>query len=70
MENKFQQYRFDEDALLEMENFKRDFLSNQYHKDTSENQGPNYKEKVLSNDQKVFEEYLDDADSQDFLNLQ
>ncbi len=69
MENQFQQYEFDEDTLREMSIFKEDFLSNQYKKDTSENKGPNYKEKMLMEDQKAFEAYLNDADSQDFLNL-
>ncbi len=69
MNNRFEQYRFDEDALREMDKFKEDFLSNQYKKDKSENKGPNYREKVLLDDQKAFEEYLDDTDSQDFLNL-
>lgn len=69
MSSQFEQYRFDEDALREMDNFKRAFLSNQYKKDKSENKGPNYKEKVLLDDQRAFEEYLNDADSQDFLNL-
>ena len=52
-----------------MNNFKKDFMSNRYKKDTSENKGPNYKKAVLLDDQKAFEEYLDDADSQDFLDL-
>lgn len=69
MSAQFEQYRFDEDALREMNNFKKDFMSNRYKKDTSANKGPNYKKAVLLDDQKAFEEYLDDADSQDFLNL-
>ncbi|MCH5345204.1 MAG: hypothetical protein J1E64_14320 [Acetatifactor sp.] len=69
MTDQFEQYRFDEDALREMDNFKRDFMSNQYKKDKSENKEPNYREKLLLDDQKAFEEYLDDADPQDFLNL-
>ena len=44
-------------------------MSNRYKKDTSENKGPNYKKMILLEDQKAFEEYLDDADSQDFLDL-
>ena len=43
MSAQFEQYRFDEDALREMNNFKKDFMSNRYKKDTSENKGPNYK---------------------------
>lgn len=69
MDNQFKQCRFDEETLCEMDNFKRDFLSNQYKKDKSENKGPNYREKVLLDDQKAFEEYLNDDDSKDFLNL-
>ncbi len=69
MSAQFEQYRFDEDALREMDNFKKDFMSNRYKKDTSENKGPNYKKMILLEDQKAFEEYLDDADSQDFLDL-
>lgn len=69
MSTQFEQYRFDDDALREMNNFKKDFMSNRYKKDTSENKGPNYKKSVLLEDQKAFEEYLDDADSQDFLEL-
>lgn len=70
MGNQVHRYRFDEDVLQEMENFKNDFLANRYRKDTSENNGPNYREKLLSEDQNVFEEYLNDADSVDFLNLE
>ncbi len=69
MGNQFQQYGFDKETLREMESFKKDFLSNQYKKDKSENKGPNYRENGLLDDQKAFEEYLDDVDSQDFLNL-
>lgn len=69
MENQLQHYTFDEDVLQEMENFKNDFLANCYKKEISENKGPNYREKILSEDQKAFEEYLEDTDSQDFLNL-
>lgn len=70
MSAQFEQYRFDEDALREMNNFKKDFMSNRYKKDTSENKGPNYKKTVLLDDQKAFEEYLDDADSQDFFRFE
>lgn len=70
MENQIQQYTFDEEVLREMDNFKRDFLFNRYKKDTSENKGPNYKEIILIEDQKAFEEYLADPDSQDFLDLE
>lgn len=69
MSAQFEQYKFDEDALREMDNFKKDFMSNRYKKDTSKNQGPNYKRAGLLDDQKAFEEYLEDADSQDFLDL-
>ena len=69
MNNQHQGNRFDEDVLREMENFKNNFLSNQYKMDTSENKGPNYRKKVLLDNQRAFEEYLNDADSQDFLNL-
>lgn len=69
MVDQFEQYGFDENTLREMENFKQNFLSNQYKKDKSENKGPNYKEKVLFDDQKMFEQYLDDTDSRDFLDL-
>ncbi len=69
MNNQHQGNRFDEDVLREMENFKNNFLSNQYKMDTSENKGPNYRKKGLLDNQRAFEEYLNDADSQDFLNL-
>lgn len=69
MTNQFLKYGFDEEALRAMENFKQNFLSNQYKKDISENKGPNYKEKVLLDDQKAFEDYLNNTDSQDFLDL-
>lgn len=69
MKNQYQHYTFDEDVLREMESFKKEFLSNQYMKDKSENTGPNYKEKILLEDQKAFEEYLNDTDSRDFLDL-
>lgn len=69
MENQLYRYNFDDDVLKEMEKFRKDFEANGYKKDTSENNGPNYREKILSEDQKAFEEYLEDADSQDFLNL-
>lgn len=69
MSNQFGQYKFDANTLREMDNFKKDFMSNCYKKYTSVNMGPNYKKTVLLDDQRAFEEYLDDADSQDFLNL-
>ena len=69
MGNQLDRHKFDEEVLQEMENFKNDFLANCYKKETSENNGPNYREKILLEDQKAFEEYLEDADSQDFLNL-
>lgn len=69
MNNQYQENRFDEDVLREMENFKNNFLSNQYKMDTSENKGSNYRKEGLLDDQRAFEEYLNAADSQDFLNL-
>ena len=69
MNNQHQGNRFDEDVLREMENFKNNFLSNKYKMDTTENKGPNYRKKGLLDNQRAFEEYLNDADSQDFLNL-
>lgn len=61
---------FDADALRKMEKFEKDFLSNQYKKDTSENKGPNYKDKIAVDDSKAFFEYLDSDFSKDFLNLE
>lgn len=69
MENRFRQYNFDINTLREMDNFKNDFLANQYKMDKSENNGPNYKENELLKDQKAFEEYLESDEAQDFLNL-
>lgn len=70
MEKQMHCYRFEEDVLREMENFKNDFLANRYRKEISENKGPNYRDGLMVEDQKVFEEFLDSADSQDFLNLE
>ena len=69
MVDRIRRYRFDEDVVLEMEKFGKDFLANQYKKEISENTGPNYREKILEEDQRIFEEYFDDEDFQDFLNL-
>ncbi len=69
MENRKEIYRFDADVLTEMDNFEKDFLSNQYKKDTSENKGPNYKNKIAEEDRSAFFEYLDSEYAKEFLNL-
>jgi len=61
--------RFEPEILAEMDKFEKDFLSNQYRKDTSENKGPNYKDKIAENDRNAFFEYLEDDFSEEFLNL-
>ncbi len=61
---------FDEDVLIVMEKFKEDFLANQYKKETSENKGPNYKDKIAADDSKAFFEYLDSDFSDAFLDLE
>ncbi len=38
-------------------------------KDTSENKGPNYREKMIQENKDAFGEYLDSDYSEDFLNL-
>ena len=62
-------YSFEPDVLEKMEEFGRDFLNNTYKKDTSENKGPNYRERVAQEDAGAFKEYLDSDYSEDFLNL-
>lgn len=70
MVNSFRQYGFEENVLREMDNFKEDFLSNQYKKDTSGNKGPNYRENGLLSDSEAFEQYLNDEESHDFLDME
>lgn len=69
MDNKKDVYRFDSEVLEKMNEFERDFLGNNYKKDTSENKGPNYREKMIQEDKDAFGEYLDSDYSEDFLNL-
>lgn len=69
MGNRVNCHMFDEEVLQKMEEFKNDFLGNRYRKEISENSGPNYRERILEKDRRLFEEYLEDEDSQDFLNL-
>lgn len=69
MENKKEISCFEADVLAEMDKFEKDFLSNRYKKDTSENKGPNYKDKIVEDDSRAFFEYLDSDYSEDFLNL-
>ncbi len=69
MENRKTIYRFDVDVLEKMNEFERDFLGNNYKKDTSENNGPNYREKIAHEDTDAFGEYLESDYSDDFLNL-
>lgn len=52
-----------------MDEFERDFLQNGYKKDTSENKGPNYRERIAQEDADAFGDYLDSDYSDDFLNL-
>jgi len=69
MENKKNVYCFEPEVLEKMDEFERDFLGNDYKKDTSENKGPNYKHKMAQEDANAFEDYLESEYSQDFLNL-
>lgn len=69
MENKKITYRFEPEVLKKMDEFERDFLGNCYKKDTSENKGPNYRERVAQDDTDAFGEYLESDYSDDFLNL-
>lgn len=69
MENRKMKYRFKPEVLEKMDEFERDFLGNSYKKDTSENKGPNYREKVAQDDTDAFGEYLESDYSDDFLNL-
>lgn len=62
-------YYFEPEVLEKMDEFERDFLGNSYRKDTSENKGPNYKEKMAQEDADAFGEYLESDYSNDFLNL-
>lgn len=61
--------RFEPEVLQKMAEFERDFLGNGYRKDTSENNGPNYREKMAQDDTDAFGEYLESDYSDDFLNL-
>lgn len=69
MSNRKEIYRFEPEVLVAMDKFESEFLSNKYRKDMSENKGPNYREKIMSEDQKVFFDYLESDYSEDFLNL-
>lgn len=69
MENRKITYRFETETLEKMDEFERDFLENSYKKDTSENKGPYYKEKMANEDADAFGEYLDSDYSDEFLNL-
>ena len=62
-------YRFDPDVLEKMDEFEREFLGNAYKKDTSENNGPNYRERIARDDTEAFEDYLESDYSEEFLNL-
>lgn len=69
MENRKMKYHFEADVLEKMNEFERDFLGDSYKKDTSENKGPNYKEKMAQDDADAFEEYLESEYAEDFLKL-
>ena len=69
MKNRKIRYRFEAEVLEKMDEFEKAFLGNSYKKDTSENNGPNYREKMAQDDTEAFEEYLESDYSNDFLNL-
>lgn len=69
MENRKMSYHFEPEVLEKMDEFERDFLGNNYKKDTSENKGPNYKEGIAREDTEAFGEYLESDYSDEFLNL-
>lgn len=63
-------YCFEPEIVKKMDEFAKDFLHNEYKKDTSQNKGPNYKEKIAQEDSDAFGEFLDSDYSDDFLNLE
>ena len=69
MEERKVKYCFEPDVLEKMDECERDFLGNSYRKDTSENKGPNYREKMALDDTEAFGKYLESDYSDDFLNL-
>lgn len=69
MEDRKTKYRFEPDVLEKMDEFEREFLGNTYKKDTSENNGPNYRERIAQDDTEAFGEYLESDYSEEFLNL-
>ena len=69
MEDRKTKYRFEPDVLEKMDEFEREFLGNNYKKDTSENIGPNYRERIAHDDTEAFGEYLESDYSEEFLNL-
>lgn len=69
MEDRKTKYRFEPDVLEKMDEFEREFLGNTYKKDTSENKGPNYRERIAQDDTEAFGEYLESDYSEEFLNL-
>lgn len=69
MEERRTIYRFDAEVLEKMDEFEKEFLGNSYKKDTSENKGPNYREKLAQDDTEAFGEYLESDYSEEFLNL-
>lgn len=50
MSNRKEIYRFEPEVLVAMDKFESEFLLNEYRKDMSENKGPNYREKIMSED--------------------
>ncbi len=69
MDGTKKKYHFEPEVLEKMDEFQREFLGNGYRKDTSENRGPNYREKMAQDDTDAFGEYLESDYSEDFLNL-
>lgn len=69
MEERKTIYRFEPDVLEKMDEFEKEFLKNSYRKDTSENNGPNYRKGIAQEDTEAFGEYLESDYSEEFLNL-
>lgn len=69
MENREATCHFEPEVIEKMDEFERDFLANGYKKDTSENQGPNYRQRMAQDDTDAFGAYLESDYSNDFLNL-
>ena len=65
----YEKFHFNEDTLIEMDEFEKEFLSNKIKKDVSKNSGLSSKDDVLLEDMNAFDEYLDSDWAEPFLSM-